>query len=138
MPILVLSIAHHIASHKEGATKGRESISSLSVAKKLKKHGVKFFRTLNVRHMTAVIDDAESGSLDLPIKALAEAERNQCVFTTPHNERGLVDRSEPIVEDILTANHRVKNLADRVAIAGSYSLFKCKIDIFIEALVVKC
>src|SRR6266566_9576908 len=134
----MLSIAHHIVPHKEGGTTVRESTFSFSVAKKLKKHGVEFFRTLNVRHMTAVIYDAQSGSLNLPIKALAEAERNQFVFTTPHNQRGLVDRSEPIVEDILTANHRVKNLADRVAIAGSYSLFKCKIDIFIEAFVVKC
>ena len=111
---------------------------SFYVSKKLKERGVKFFRTLNMRHVSAIIDDAESGRLDFLMKALAEAERNEFVFTTPHNERGLVDRSEPIVEDILTANHRVENLADRVAIAGSYPLFKCKIDIFVEALVVKC
>src|SRR5438094_6776483 len=99
---------------------------------------IKFLRTFNVRHMTAAVYDAQLGSVDLLIESCSEADRNQFVITTPKNECRLLNRAKLPVEDILAADHGVQELANRVAVAGSHSLLKRKIGIFIEALVMKC
>ncbi len=91
-----------------------------------------------MRHVTAVVDNAQLGIGDLLVKTLGETKRNQFIVAAPDDERRFMDRTEPAVQDIFIAHHRIENLIDRVAVAGGHALLECKIDIFIEALVVKC
>src|SRR6059058_5139241 len=111
---------------------------SFFVAEKLKRSGSKLLGTFYVRHVTAVVDDSKPGTRDLFMKPFTKAERNEFVFAAPQNKRRLLYQRQPVVENILAADHGVEKLADRVAVAGGHSLLKRKIDIFIEALVAKC
>src|SRR6266480_1916365 len=112
---------------------------SFFLAEKLKRSGSKLLGTFYLRHVTAVVDDSKPGTRDLFMKPFTKAERNEFVFAAPQNKCRLLYHRQPVVENILAMSQAIENLADRIAIPGSYSLSKRKIDIriLIESLVVK-
>src|SRR6266446_6745492 len=91
-----------------------------------------------MRHVPAVVDYLQSRTRYLFVKSLGELEWDEFIFAAPHNERRFMDRAKSAVQDIFAAEYRVKNLINSVAVSSSHPLFECKIDILVEALVVKC
>ena len=89
-------------------------------------------------HVTAVVDYLQSRARDLFVKSLGELEWDEFIFAAPQNQRRLMDRANSAIQDIFAAEYRVENLINSVAVSGSHPLFECKIDILVEALVVKC
>src|SRR5438477_422362 len=75
---------------------------------------------------------------DLVMKSLGKAERDEFIVAAPDDERWPIDHAESVIEDVIPAYHRVKELTNSVTIPGSYSLFKDSIGILVEALIVKC
>ena len=79
--------------------------SSLCVAEKIEDSGNKLLRTLNLWHVAATIDNAKSRTRYLFVKSLGKIERDESVFAAPKYECRLFDRSQPIIKNILAANH---------------------------------
>ena len=77
----------------------------LCVVEKFEDSGNKLLGTFNMWHMAATIDDAKLGTRDLLMKSLGKIERDEFIFAAPKYECRLFDRSQPIIKNILAANH---------------------------------
>src|SRR5215469_2008390 len=88
--------------------------------------------------MTTVVDHPETRVGNLSMEPLAETERDKFIVPAPNEKRRPIDHAESVIEYIISAYHRVKELADSVAVPSGHSLLKDNVNVLIEALVVKC
>jgi hypothetical protein len=104
----------------------------------LKHGGGELRRTFQLRDVAAIINDLEPRVRNLFMKSLAKAERDEFIVAAPNDERRSIDHAESVIEHIISASHRVEELANGVTIPGGHSLLKDSVNILVEALIVKC
>src|SRR5262245_11905509 len=94
-------------------------ISLSSRAEKLQDDRIELARFLDVRDVSALIDHDQCRPRNVLVKTLAVAQRQETVFTSPHDQCRLLDLRHHVIEKIFTANDRLGKTLDREAVAGS-------------------